>query len=418
MNVRNFYRELAPLEHVLDLAEPSRYVDVPDDWYVLITDVIQSTEAIARGQYKAVNLVGASCIIAVLNALPKAEIPFIFGGDGASILVSPEWLPIARDALLGVQALAATSFGLDLRVGSVPVATVRQHRPLKVAKFRVSPTFCQASCIGGGMTLAADLVKQDATYQIWGAEADYTADLTGLECRWQEVLSPHGHVVSLIVTSLSGSIDPQEQVYRDVLLAIQDIYGDADRYHPIAEEALRLSFDLHQLQGEVCLRSPAQSLDRWRYRCQVLVQNLLGWIFMGLGLTVGGVRWGCYKREVRQASDYQKIDDALRMVISGTSAQTQQLIHYLERRSQANHLAYGLHVSDRAVLTCLILDRKNRHFHLIDGAEGGYAIAARDLKRQLHHKARNWTAYAQLARRRGQPILNSPCPREGQDPPK
>jgi len=98
---------------VLDLVDPANYVRVPDDWYVMITDVRGSSEAIAAGQYKEVNLLGASSIIAVLNVLPGVEIPFIFGGDGASLVVPPVHLAAARQALLGVRTLARTAYGLD-----------------------------------------------------------------------------------------------------------------------------------------------------------------------------------------------------------------------------------------------------------------------------------------------------------------
>ena len=131
---------------------------------------------------------------------------------------------------------------------------------------------------------------------------------------------------------------------------------------------------------------------------------------MKFGLTVGGVDWGEYKSTLRAATDFQKLDDVLRMVIAGTSAQTQQLVRYLEQRSQSGHLAYGLHVSDHAVLTCLILNRQNCHFHLIDGAGGGYTLAAQDLKAQLRDKAQNWRTYSRLAsyRRSPAPVKKAP----------
>jgi hypothetical protein len=106
-----------------------------------------------------------------------------------------------------------------------------------------------------------------------------------------------------------------------------------------------------------------------------------------LGVKTGDVHWGRYKQDLWAASDYQKIDDVLRMVIAGSPAQTAQLTAYLEKRSSQGQLAYGLHISDRALMTCLILNRRDRHFHLIDGADGGYALAAQHLKTQLHRQA-------------------------------
>jgi hypothetical protein len=130
------------------------------------------------------------------------------------------------------------------------------------------------------------------------------------------------------------------------------------------------------------------------------VENLLGWCLMRFEVTTGDVRWGQYKNDVVTATDYQKIDDLLRMVIASRAAQTKCLIEYLEQQSRIGNLAYGLHISDRALMTCLIFDRRDRHIHLIDGADGGYAIAAKSLKERLHRKAHNWRTYSDLLRRR------------------
>ena len=413
MNTSGFYANLPALTNLLELADPAHYVPVPDDWYVLITDIAGSTAAIAAGQYREVNLIGASSIIAVLNVLQPLEIPFVFGGDGASLLVPPAHLHSARQALLGVRAIAAAAYGLDLRVGVVPVARIHQICPLKIAKFRLSPLYCQASFIGGGITLATDLIKRDATYRLEVDGDPSEADLTGLECRWQEVPSPHGHTLSLMVAALQSSGSAGGDVFREVFEAIHSIFGEPADYHPVTPAALRLSFNPRKLDAEVKLRSRSPHwAARLSYLWRIWLENLLGWLFMRFRLTVGEVAWGTYKEEVRSASDYQKIDDVLRMVIAGTSGQIQQLMQYLERNAQAGRLAYGLHVSDRAVLTCLILDRRNCHFHLVDAADGGYAFAAQDLKGQLHQKAKNWKTYAYLARQRGQRPQGARSPRQ------
>ncbi|MDB9525621.1 DUF3095 domain-containing protein [Oscillatoria sp. CS-180] len=401
MNTLGFYADLPTLTNWLDLTNPNYYVQVPDDWYVLITDITGSTKAIEDGLYKEVNLLGASSIVAVLNELKPLDIPFVFGGDGASLVIPPDCLGAAREALIGVRAVAREAFDMELRVGAVPMAIVSQRYPLKVAKFRLSPLYCQASFIGGGLTFATDLVKQDAVYRLDVDGNPARANLTGLECRWQEIPSAHGSMLSLIVAALESSGVSSEQTYRDVLKTIQSIFGDPEQYHPITEQGLRLSFNPRKLSAEVKAKSPSShSLARLQHLVRICLENVLGTAFMGLRLSLGGVNWGKYKHDVRTASDYQKIDDVLRMVISGTSDQFHQLTDYLNRWAKSGQLAYGIHVSDRALLTCLILERRDCHFHLVDGAEGGYALAAKGLKQQLHQKRDNWRAYADISRRR------------------
>jgi hypothetical protein len=388
MASEDFYASLPALDRFIDLANPVYYRAAPADWYVLITDVVNSTQAIEQGQYKDVNVLGASSIMAVLNAVAPLDIPFIFGGDGATLLVPPSALHRARQALLGVQTMAQAAFGLKLRVGIVPVAAIARQKPLKVAKFRLTPSYCQASFIGGGLTYATELIKADSYYQLDGLEGDNVANLTGLECRWQTIPSAFGHTLSLIVTALPGSGYQNEYLYQEVIQAIQGIYGDRAHYHPVNLSQLRLILNPLHLRAE----AQARSLRVYPYLVKAYLETLLGHGLMALGVKTGDVHWGRYKQDLWAASDYQKIDDVLRMVIAGSPAQTAQLTAYLEKRSSQGQLAYGLHISDRALMTCLILNRRDRHFHLIDGADGGYALAAQHLKTQLHRLAQTGAA--------------------------
>lgn len=401
MTSDTFYADLVPLEQFLDLANPRNYVEAPADWYALITDVVASGQAIARGQYKEVNVLGASSIMAVLNAVAPLEVPFVFGGDGALLLVPPNAVQAARTALLGIRALAHDSFDLDLRVGIVPLTVLGPRRAVRVAKFRLNPTYCQASFIGGGLTYATELVKTDPTYCLDGSDDCSSTNLTGLECRWQDIPSPRGHTLSLIVAALPSGGYVNEYLYSEVLDTIHGIYGKWENYHPVAPPALNLSLNPKRLRAEAKARAKSpQWRDRATYTAKAYLESLLGLSLMRFDVKAGGVDWGRYKADVRAASDYQKIDDMLRMVIAGSPAQTEQMVAYLDDRLAQGHLVYGVHVSDRALMTCLILDRRDRHFHLIDGADGGYALAAEQLKARLQGKAQNWQAYSHLTRRR------------------
>ena len=39
--------------------------------------------------------------------------------------------------------------------------------------------------------------------------------------------------------------------------------------------------------------------------------------------------------------------------------------------------------SKEALMTCLVFDRQNQHVHFIDGGDGGYALAAKELKKRM-----------------------------------
>lgn len=119
-------------------------------------------------------------------------------------------------------------------------------------------------------------------------------------------------------------------------------------------------------------------------------------VYMRLKLKVGGIKWGTYRQVVQAASDYKKFDDMLRMIISGNAHQREQLTHYLDAQSREGNLVYGLHVSDRALMTCLVFERGDHEVHFVDGADGGYTLAAKPLKEKLKRKATNWQTYTHM----------------------
>src|SRR5438477_8815394 len=94
-----FYGSIPVFRGFGSLMDPALYSPLPDDWTIGVADIVESTKAIADKRYKAVNMAGAAGIAAGTNAPEGREVPFVFGGDGASFAVSPDDLHPARGAL-------------------------------------------------------------------------------------------------------------------------------------------------------------------------------------------------------------------------------------------------------------------------------------------------------------------------------
>jgi hypothetical protein len=45
-------------------------------------------------------------------------------------------------------------------------------------------------------------------------------------------------------------------------------------------------------------------------------------------------------------------------------------------------MVYGIHIANRAQMTCMVFNYSGRHLHFIDGADGGLFMAAKALKRR------------------------------------
>ena len=90
--------------------------------------------------------------------------------------------------------------------------------------------------------------------------------------------------------------------------------------------------------------------------------------------------WGRYKDTLLRNSDVRKFNDIYRQILSGRPAQREALEDWLAARYAARELVSGLHVTDRAHMTCLVFDYSGRHLHFIDGADGGLFLAAKQFK--------------------------------------
>jgi len=379
----SFYAKIEPFDNIKAITNPAHYHDVPMNWMIAMTDVRGSTRAIENGQYKSVNAVAASSIMAILNAVAPLDIPYVFGGDGATMLVPMTAMTVVRKALFATKVMAKEQFDLDLRVGIVPVGDViASGYKVRVAKLRLSENVQQAVFAGGGLSLAEEMLKDPVNGQRYRIEemADHEADFSGFECRWSKIQGKYEEVMSLMVMATEGDAQRHDEVYHEVLHTIEEIYGDSQNRHPMTLRNLKLAFNPMRYVQEARVN---QGKSGFKQLLIYFIKTLFASYFMNRNVD----RWGDYRGQVLQSTDNEKFDDTLRMIISGNASQRQQLSDYLDTRYLAGELVYGHHISKHSMMTCLIFDRFNKHVHFVDGADGGYALAAKELKGRLKNNA-------------------------------
>lgn len=373
----SFFQSIPPINSISEITNDAHYYDVPADWYIVMTDVRGSTKAIEAGRYRDVNSVAAASITAMLNISRDVEIPFVFGGDGATVLIPPLFVSQAYQALRGVQALARDHFNLDLRVGIIPVREVLEAQlRIRVARLKVSNHYQQAIFSGGGLAYAEQLLKSHPDKYAPPPDLPAQADFRGFECRWQEIPSLYDEHVTLMVMALVSPTVASNHVYRDVLTKIDHIYGNSAVRSPVNVKNIRLALNPNKLKTEAKVRSGNTA---WRTLRKMWFDSLKAWFAMRFKIG----RWGDYKSILVESTDSEKFDDTLRMVISGRVQQREQLRVYLEEQRRAGRLVYGMHISTHALMTCVVFDYFGRQVHFVDGARGGYALAAHQMKRQL-----------------------------------
>ena len=335
-----FYAELQSFDDFEAVSDLTRYTPAPDDWLVVIADIKGSTQAISEGRYKDVNMVGAACITAVLNVTRNHEISYVFGGDGATLMVPPDTLPRVRDALLKTRNLAQSGFGLTLRVGAVPVSRVRRdHIDVLVAKYCLSPGNYLAMFAGGGVGLVDKLVKEDdgtQGYVLADDAGNEEPDLEGLSCRWEPLAAQRGVMLSMLIQALAEDRTEAATTYRRVIAGLTEALGyDPQQNRPVQADNMKFRWPPSGLKAEA-------------------------------RATQGGGGYGW--RLVLDCSP----DEVAAMEAALVGLRSEGLI------------AYGLHEADSALMTCLVFNlTDSEHVHFIDGADGGFAMAARQLKQQL-----------------------------------
>jgi hypothetical protein len=384
----HFYAELPVLTEFSAVTQVERFQPLPADWHVAACDIRNSTHAVRAGDYKEVNTVAAAAVSAVLNAAGEVDIPFIFEGDGSAFCVPPALLEDVRAALAKTRDMARASFGFDLRVATVPVARVRAAGfDILVARYQVSENYVQAVFAGGGMAWAERYMKDPASAGLCavGAEVAPRGSHEGLECRWQDIPSPHGETVSLIVRAAEGN----PVIYREVIAKVAEIYGSDEQCHPLTLPALSMTLSGRRLDNEVGVRAAGHGAwGRWRYRTWIRLVIVLGWVLMKLGVRTEQTDWSRYKSTLVRNSDVRKFNDVYRQILAGNAAQREALAAWLEQRYARRELAYGMHVTDRAHMTCLVFDYSGRHLHFIDGADGGLFAASSAFKERAAQLAR------------------------------
>jgi len=205
---QRFYDALPKRTSFGALSNPANYAALPDDWVVGVSDIVGSTKEVAAGRYKTVNMVGAAVISAQINAAAGRSFPFVFGGDGAGFACPPDRAEAAGAALAAVRAWAREEFAMTLRVALVPIGEIRAAGlDVAVARYQPSPGVDYAMFSGGGLSWAEAQMKS-GTYAINEAPAGTSPDLTGLSCRWSNVRSNNGLILSVVIQPVVSASDP------------------------------------------------------------------------------------------------------------------------------------------------------------------------------------------------------------------
>lgn len=380
----SFYEKATAVQQFSKILDPNVSVDVPNDWFVVLTDIRGSTKAVSEGRYRDVNLIGAASLASVINECQPIWIPFVFGGDGATALVPPEKKALVAKRLQALMNFSWKEYRLELRVGIVPVADLlAAGQQLRVVKYELHSNSYIAMLLGKAVPLAESWVKSGK--YLLAEDASQELRLNGLSCRWQPIQNQKGLTLTVLATATSNSAS--SVVLQQILAEISAILGgDLKFANPVHLQGLQDKVTTKNLWRES--RMIKSGIAAFAEFIKLRIGLSLLQILIKLKLKPVLKAYGEYKESLGILADYKKFDDALRMVIDCTNEQADKIESLLNHHYQSGECFYGTHRSTHALMTCYILPPKNQnqHIHFIDGSDGGYTLAAKKMKDQINNQ--------------------------------
>lgn len=382
LNTSQYYNNLnnnrIPLRELLK--QNKLFHKIPEDWHVIITDIKNSTQAVLDGSHENVNLIATGSIVTVLNLAFKNNIsvPFFFGGDGATFIVPPSIAGKSLEALLSYKANTKENFNLELRVGSVAVADIYEHgHSLHISKFSLSEYFSIPVLLGSGLDYAEKIIKGNDYLLSQNNPSKEELDLSGMQCRWDKIAPPDNtnEIVTLLVVATAATT--QREIFSKVISLMDEIYGAPEKRQPISVSKLKLKTTFDKLSLEMLARigniKMLKLIQNW-------LINLLGYFYLR------SKKGKTYLDLLVKMSDTLVIDGKINTVISGTEKQRKMLQSALDVLEKEGKILYGLHLSNESIMSCYVRDMKDGHIHFVDGADGGYTMAATMLKTKFKDK--------------------------------
>ena len=189
--------------------------------------------------------------------------------------------------------------------------------------------------------------------------------------------SSNGEIVSVIAVPAPGG---DASRFAKLTTDIIGLIGGQERGgHPVPPNGPNVSWVPAGLDYE--LRAASRKGRRLLARFSILAQTAIIKILDRTGRKLGRLDLKLYRADVVRNSDFRKFDDGLKLTVDLDPSRLAKLESVLQEAEKAGIARFGLHRQKDALMTCLVPSPFTRdHFHFIDGAAGGYAMAASFLK--------------------------------------
>ena len=199
-------------------------------------------------------------------------------------------------------------------------------------------------------------------------------------CRFEQFPTQYGQILSVLVLPTDTSRMSAFRMVVKQIISMVEMSSECDR--PATRDAMQLKWPPQGCDLEArASRKAGEPVSRAKVK--VYARTFLYFLIMRLNLRVGRFVPKKYLSEVVANSDFRKFDDALRMIVDCSPGMAQKIEATLAAAEKEGVIRYGCHREGAAIMTCFTpLPSHPTHVHFIDGAQGGYALAAVALKQR------------------------------------
>src|SRR3982075_2799662 len=165
----------------------------------------------------------------------------------------------------------------------------------------------------GGVLGWAEAAMKRGEFAVPAAAPGTQPDLPGLSCRFEEIPSVRGLVLSVLVVPVPGA-DPLafRKLIEDVI-ALVERSPDAGRPVPPGGPPLQWPPAGVEFEARAARGGPL-----FKRRAAVLAHTLFVYLVMRFGISIGGFVPKTYVQQVGENSDFRKYDDGLRLILDCT----------------------------------------------------------------------------------------------------
>ena len=126
---------------------------------------------------------------------------------------------------------------------------------------------------------------------------------------------------------------------------------------------------------------------KWKknYFTAAFLRTFIGQLYFRFNWSINNLRGQQYLEQVITNADTLTIDGRINTIISSSMEKRRKFVEYLNAEEKAGNLIFGHFISRESVMTCYIENRDEKHIHFVDGADGGYTEASKELKNKLRN---------------------------------